>query len=136
MGTYALVTACVLMAAWLRTLYFNDQATFTINDRIHMVWTLKGGFIWLAYDAGGDMALDWRIGGIAKPDSYGGSTRAQLAKSWREHFESLGRPPRVWTANYSSLIIPLALLSTWLLLSKPRSSSQPKVTESASEQVV
>ena len=84
-----------------------------------MVWSLQGGFIWLAYDAKGDMALRWGSH-VAKPDSYGGITRTEFAKGWRGHFERRGSPPRVWTANYSTLIIPLTLVSAWLLLGKPK----------------
>jgi hypothetical protein len=118
------MTACIFMVAWLRSLFFNDEATFTVNDRIHMVWSLQGGFIWLSYDARGDMALRWGWH-LARPDSYGGITRTEFAKDWRGHFERLDRPPRVWPAHYSTLVIPLTMISAWLLIRKPKAGKEP-----------
>jgi hypothetical protein len=75
------------------------------------------------------MTLTWDSN-IAKADAYGGGfTRTEAAKAWREHFERLGHHPRVWTANYATIIIPLTLLSAHLLLSKPKKSNQIKNVE-------
>src|SRR4029077_5051499 len=111
---------CVFMAGWLRTRFVHEETTFTVYGRINMIWMLRGGNTWLSHDArGGDMALS-RGQRPATPYDYQGMSRRALAKSWGEHFDALGKPARVWTTNFLTLVIPLTLLSAWLLLSKPR----------------
>jgi hypothetical protein len=52
-------------------------------------------------------------------------------------FESNGFPAyqHIWVVPYASFVVPLTLLSSSLLMSKPRTSTPRKITESIPEKV-
>ena len=124
-GVLTLFTACLFMAAWVRS--------FTSTDGFQ--WNLKA-FGFGVLSTHNSVALMFRIldepFGWSSPESLSGgfSTIDEQFRGseWRWRFAGLrfGRFPKpassvfVCVVAYSWVVIPLTLLSAWLLLNKPR----------------
>lgn len=86
-GVVTLVVACVLMAAWLRSIYRPRQFDLTVST---FIWSQDGSLeFWHEYIPEG---VVWR----GPPD---------VEMSWR--------------VPYRHFVLPLTLLSAYLILSKP-----------------
>jgi hypothetical protein len=74
---------------------------------------------------GDEADWNWRFIGFGS-----GTDKVAAGNSSHAHF--------FWTIRYWSIVIPLTIISLWLLLSQPRSSNQMKISEttSAPEKVV
>jgi len=120
-GCVALVMACVLMAGWVRSAFCCDTIGYDVFSCIggleHSQGLWSGWAIVSSVDANGTMTED--------REEYGPFTHAEL----RDYFES--RPiswgkyypdgsVTYWRVPYWSIVIPLTLLSGYLLLVKPR----------------
>ncbi len=143
-GVVTLVLACLLMVGWLRSVAFHDEVRFhTWTDRTDGLvstdssigWESRSGFefhnkqstplmaflpgnrfvkISRSTDPRNYSRWDWNwywcgfAGGVAH---YGHG----LDEIHIEHHN-------IWIVPYWSIVIPLTVVSTWLLLSKTRSS--------------
>ena len=104
-GVLKLVMACVAMAGWVRSNSTRDQ--IIVQDAGFGIWSVLGGIQWnwkYTYEVPGD-AVEWSSVPIAQ---------AQMKYLTPEYGW-----PTVW---YWQIVIPLTLLSAYLLLSKPRAS--------------
>jgi hypothetical protein len=115
-GCVALVVACALMALWMRSLCFCSSLTMPVASNSAETWvSIDGRLVWCAeseYEppyqwhdgppqtlANMNVTLDWTYFGFARG-------------SWNgDPFISL---------SYWSIVLPLTLLSAYLLLWKPK----------------
>lgn len=117
--------------SWLKLYYAEGQR---MDDRTQRFteqtrWVSESGQVvnsQLSFDVSKDFAhakrhLQWCGFHFAESEGNVAARRIQFA---------------VWTVPYWSITVPLTLISLWLLLSKPRKSTQKKTIESIPEKVV
>ena len=149
LGVVTLVLACLVMAAWLRSLrtrdtfqrrVSNNSLTFVISNRSWLYWQSVRESFPLQLESPesqpGGMNLrpfvitTFHFEQLADDTSYFGvlnTERFGLLINGRRVFPGLTLS--VWAVPYWSIVAPISLFSAWLLLSAPR-IPQPK---SASE---
>lgn len=156
-GVITLVMACAFMGAWSRSVGIWDDIwftafgmrTFVISKCGSIGWC--GHFIWEPVDPDphGWQAQSIEVGTSTDvpirqslSDCLGVDVDAQF--SWNgfafsRHFE-FNNPDRLYChmglIPYWSIVLPLTLLSAWLLLSEPRPATQKKTTKSTTEKIV
>lgn len=122
-GIVALVIACVLVVGWVRSFFIEDRIAFTISRVRHAISSYHGAIAWEHWIDDGHQggvigwSSDWRsekslIHSTTFFQSRPGSMLGKL--------EHESRSVRCW-----QIVIPLTLLSAWLLLSKPRAKPGP-----------
>ena len=111
-GLATLAMACLLTVAWMRS--------FVIGDRLqvasHFLISAGGGVEW-QFDRTGDL-IDWTS---APVDPDGIFFLFRMGSQIR----------RTIYLSYWSLVLPLTLLSAWLLLIKPRPAKSAKESSHA-----
>jgi len=144
-GVITLVVACAFMAGWARSQGYDDEVDFwTGPHQTHSLNSSPTGICWMKRSdlppsvpmTTGRCGLvafqSWTLGG--KDDGcnpFRWSTPRWEFASMGFHFaESTINPPdsgrlAVWIIPYWSIVIPLTVLSAWLLLNKPR-EGKPK----------
>jgi hypothetical protein len=145
-GVLTLLMACLLMLAWLRSTADQD-AVFIHRERNalidnHVLISMHGALSWSRWSPidtdtprrwkyrqaknpgisdedwnGADIHWRWRWNGF---DFISASFKETV---WQGQPKSWIRDVDVWQIPYWSLVIPLTFLSTYLLLSKPRSAN-------------
>lgn len=135
-GVLTLVTACVFAAAWMRSQGHNDELNFwTGPHEIHSLNSSPTGMCWMKWSnlAPSFPMTTGRFGWVAFQswprdvcNPFRWSTPQWQFASMGFHFaQSTIDPPdrgnlAVWMIPYWPIVIPLTLLSAWLLLIKPR----------------
>jgi hypothetical protein len=158
-GVVTLGLACVFMAGWLRSATIRDDVMIAGENVRHALASSTGLLRWARHtgikntdqknDArqilnAGRPLIEWNSAGDFQKDDndsfwkhctnewrhgWGGfDFGAGTHKRWNCHIER-------WAIPYWSIVIPLTLLSAWLLLSKPRHSNQKKPIEPIPETV-
>lgn len=94
-GVVSVGLACVFMAGWVRSYQTDDQ--FEVFG--HMFVSFEGSF--------------YEMSRTVTVSNQGGSNIATIALS------------PLWQCPYWTVVAPLTLLSTYLLLSKPRPAKKP-----------
>jgi hypothetical protein len=112
-GAVPLMMACVLTVPWMRSYITSDLIIFAMRDRQHVVWSKSGQFRWYSED----VMMQW-----AYP------------RKWIRDYDPLTSRslfPTVAMANpdddpfeisvpYWWFVLPLTILSAYLILWKPR----------------
>lgn len=107
-GCVLLVTACLLMGAWIRSYSFEDSFWFVRGNKCHLINSDHSELAWLSFDeSGGNKFYGW------DSRKYSTDGIANLATQWPHDTQS-------WVVHYWQILLPLTLLSAWLLLWKPR----------------
>ena len=129
LGVMTLAMACVFTLGWMRSLYFcNGYLILSDDPAFHLIYSVPNRFGWVfVKNEGGIIPRHYRSGergrrvNAANPESdrpyvliYG------PVESTHEVAQAFERGPQ-WCLPYWSIVIPLTLLSAYLLLSKPRS---------------
>lgn len=123
-GVVTLVMACMLAAGWVRSLFFRDWTQVgPINQRLHVLESDLGELIWFAWDRLPPFDPKWNSEPVEPPRGYENTLIRPL------FVRSIGGIVYIdkgqWyygcklVVPYSTLVIPLTLLSAWLLLSQP-----------------
>ncbi|WP_029247179.1 hypothetical protein [Schlesneria paludicola] len=119
-GVVTLLMACAVMAGWVRSLSVIDEVAIYTTGREHAFGSAFGYFAWQSTDAhttNTKRFWDWN----AQPTIGSGLTSESLVKQFESSLTSLeSLHPQQWMLSYWLLVIPLTLLSAWLLLSKSR----------------
>ena len=143
LGVVTLLTACVLMAGWVRSLAAREYAFFLCdNDTTNRLVSFNGTIYWerlrqdgikrltraqfsdaetnLEFDETRRFVWKWTYLGFGRGEYTSG--RLELFKSANPDLPFENLTQSVWFIPYWSIVIPLTLLSAWLLLSKPKRS--------------
>ncbi len=147
-GLVTLAMACVLMVAWMRSLLVEDLVLQVGQSQTYFT-SGNGSIQWdqITHTSGqpisdGDAPLRWEIRRLPDHDGVtlpikedrvqwrreGLGFRIVVAEyplypkhsEWTEFQMRRGR----WAVSYSSVTIPLTLLSAWLILIKPRKAKE------------
>lgn len=132
-GVLTLVFACAFMAGWMRSQTISEGICFRGSpSRVHVL-SSRGAFLrWNC--RGGDSPERFYVNSKFDYDSIAALVNDDLKIDYRWRmwgFQSVsgltpsGVPTAIWIIPYASIVIPLTLLSAWLLLSKPRATKLP-----------
>ena len=119
-----------LIAAFARSYPVYDMAAFALGGRQFMIQSMKGYVKWSGWSPRGDESHVWiweSVSFIPDHDQWKGLIVRQLAIDG--HWDSAS-----WLISYWSIIIPLILLSAYLILWKPRKMVAPDSTSTISDQ--
>ena len=131
-GLLTLAMALMFMGGWGRSLSILDL--FSVPDGSGMVWyiTLDNGFVVCCRDVDSDLERpQWEAYPIDAVGSFKLDNYDDLRYRWlgfgiiKYPDHSIGETDemdfwKVWFISYWSIVVPLTLLSAYLLLSKPR----------------
>jgi hypothetical protein len=120
-GVATLMVACMLMIVWMRSYVVRFSRTVPSNDTAtSYVVSSNGYFMWVHFESG-----PYPFQGFSQADFPDGS-----------HIGGNGTGPITCRyVPYCSIVLPMTLLSAYLLLSKPRPpKNQPDDTDSARKQ--
>jgi hypothetical protein len=112
-GCVTLVMACVLTGLRTRSSFAVDHIAFTLGRKTHLAGSMPGRMIWESSEDVPRSILNW-----GTTDAYGYgyfSPMSQYAPPGKSPFTS-----RLTELRYEGLILPLTLLSAYLILRKPR----------------
>ena len=157
-GVATLVLACVFAAGWMRSLTVQDQFFGQHHQSVHILISMDGAvswmrcspvflkvpirWQWISQDSTDRRAVqdtwtnqlvenvDWKWGlcGFVFGCASMGRSDLQFG-TWTQRDE-------VWQAPYWSIVIPLIIISAYLLLSKPRPSTSMKINKHVPETVI
>jgi len=121
-GVATLVLTCVFTALWVRSQSVNDQIALTLSRRMLNYGSTAGGIYILIFDTEWpyDVKPDWSA--VSRDDESIHVSYPLLFEFVQEDDERI----LTWRAlivSHLSITLPLALMSAYLLFSKPR---QPK----------
>jgi hypothetical protein len=127
LGCVVLLLACAFMAVYLRSCSVLDLLMFSAGRQSMVMFVSRdGAFTWVCWGLSFDEFPSWQTGPL--------SDTLDPAHCYDELTDAVGnKPPTSFCLgpiSFWSIIIPLTLLSAWMLLSKPR---KPKPIPPASE---
>lgn len=148
-GIALLAIALVLANAWIRSFVCYDELVVSHQQFTHFIKSSRGRFGWEGWTDtpsfwdSNDIQIYWENGLMSKDDDdllgglLGDSDEVEWQLKWAG-FE-FGDATRVveqrrvqrWDIPYWSLVLPLTLLSAWLLLIKPRPAKSAKESSRA-----
>ena len=134
-GLVTLGIAVAGMVVWMRSLAVNDVVLWRANGIASGVSSVAGGVSWTTYTSPAHSSEDYWWGSTAietRPSHGWWQAKNECDTIWE--WQSLGfcfgaalhpfygTPERAayWLVPYWSLVLPLTLLSAWLILVKPR----------------
>lgn len=118
-GVVTLVMASILMAVWIRSGVVIDAVKFSPPpyDSIHYLTSAGGSVQWMRREfAGGRIATFWYTERLASRPDMNLNVDDNIGIAW--------------TISYRSIVIPLTLLSAYLILWKPRIRAQKQSSTS------
>jgi hypothetical protein len=126
MGVGSLVMACVLMGMWMRSYGIRDVVwIYPHRTTLHWLASSNGRFEWMTIqsldgDLTGDIHNRWRTYPLTAPmlDARAPDANTTKRSKWAEPPTSDSRSLHI--IPYWSLVLPLTLLSAYLILRKPR----------------
>ena len=124
-GLVTLSLLCVLTVLWTRTFHSEDVCGFKAGGRKHILTSSRQGVDWLSIPK--DANWKWFPHGIWL-QTHGSDYAGNPPDSTMRSFQFERRPETgqlVVGAPYWSLMLPLTILSAWLLLSKRRQPTKP-----------
>ena len=144
-GVVTLVMACLAICFWVRSFHFIDRLSLIFGSSFTAVESKEHGFQWSKFErTNGDWGNLFNIGWNTIPlkGPYNASEIEGLMELPHFYFAGFlfasgefleNTTQSVWIAPHWSVVLPLTLLSAWLLLSNPRQSNKP--VEPASERL-
>jgi len=136
-GMVTLLMACVVMGGWLRSPHHCDSFNSRIG-KLAIIWLISADVqIGVSIITSEDSVIAPKSAGwiTYMPETFEALFPRQLGFVWRCRYCGFGKSINqsgdvfVWVCPYWSIVIPLMLLSAYLLLTKPRKSTSVKVTE-------
>ena len=127
-GLVTLAVACVLTVGWMRSYVIQDALLIPAQDGFSGIESHGGSLTWFRWSASQpELSFEW----ISQDAEFESDPWDQVDIAWR--FELAGfrfgaatakdSPASrlvLWILPYWSLVLPLTLLSAWLILIKPR----------------
>jgi hypothetical protein len=140
-GAVTLFIACVLTMGWVRSGSTEDRTTMILSQRFYLFVSSRSSISWWAMDNKGSPSSVVQMIGRSSATN---SPRPALSHSdiieVLTHLYAVGdgrdNPLNVacWTVAYWSVVLPLTILSAYLLLSKPRVPAPKKISDPTSAQ--
>ena len=129
-GVLTLVMACVFMGGWVRSSVMIDCLTVSKGWWFGTEYFMSSNGLcaWYTSIATDFPAIQWRSAYHDDPE-YQTTQIPRTKWSWIDYGMSLGdvidendyaSRLKIWVAPYWSIVVPLTLISAYLLLSKPR----------------
>ena len=115
-GVVTLVMALILMAAWLRSFAIRDTLRIPTQESSHYFRSVTGSLQWRRFDSTAN-GIAWR--------SYTPAERESAPRWEKWDWSDWMFEDYAWIIPYWSIVIPLTLLSAYLLLWKPRKRTGP-----------
>ena len=125
LGVMTLVMACVFAVGWVRSLTVNESINLSSdNFTLHTIYSGESILSWETWRS------DTEFDPEGFPNFY--ETHNILTRNpppyeheirffgFRFAEDRVSLDTRIWEIPYWSIVLPLTLLSAWLLLSKPR----------------
>lgn len=155
-GMVTLVMACLFMAGWLRSRCVIDRFFFSQRHSMHAMFSMDGVVSWKRLTPFRD---DLSAGWSERPKWISSELTENSLNNYKFYwddgdihwhwqwsgfdfgaasFETLSQVPgnsnwirreEIWQIPYWAITMPLALISLWLLLSKPRKTILTKLSE-------
>ena len=128
-GCITLMMACVFAAGWIRSSHTADELWIGALGRQWCFISEMGYIHWHSYFVPPRYIGD----SVSSVPVSTAADRASFDRFWSNRLHNLAITTRYFiqgTVPYWSVVIPLTALSTFLLLSKPRKSPQPKTVPS------
>ena len=138
-GVVTAAIACLLTVAWVRSLTTIDTVEYWSSFTVQDLRSFKGTFHWSGREHGRVIPrairgrFDWQYCPISRENDsqFGGPSLSRWywdrlgVSYWRQN-----EPIQVFEFNvrYSSVVIPLTVLSAYLLLFKPRQRKSASAT--------
>lgn len=114
-GCVALVMACLFAGMRMRSYLVYDRGWFPLGARQHALISMRGGISWCAWNSN-SKTVNWSSNEFNR---WGGSGTIywydQIVRPPYPDFPALGE----WTFDYWWLVLPLTILSAYLILWKP-----------------
>ena len=147
-GVVTLVMALLFVLGWTRSPSVVDAIQFG-SGRLTMEHcvSVNGSLVWGRLRKEDPKSIIvfpvWEASENSTLDGF--LAKANLRCSWRRYGFGSGElnvdssdrfQHTIWIIPYWSIVIPLALISVWLLLGKPRASTQKKIDKPIPEKVV
>ncbi|MBC7820428.1 MAG: hypothetical protein IAG10_26385 [Planctomycetaceae bacterium] len=120
-GLATLAMACVLFVGWMRSLVLIDFYEFSVRDREHAFGSFHGYLTWRSWDRDSGTGGTWQT---LPADKHSAETWLDLKSEFVVNSRT-----RQWVIRHASLVLPLTLLSAWLILGK-RQEANPSPTQS------
>jgi hypothetical protein len=128
-GCVTLLMACALLVGWVRSHVVLDSLSFSVRCQVTESLVSGGGLVaWQAKTNTSPPSVTWNTAPVT--DSFDGFNFPSMRCSWRRFGFGLGEfvPEEEFDTErivfrivpYWSLILPLTLLSAYLILWKPR----------------
>jgi len=146
-GVVTLILACLFMAGWVRSRSVLDRFFYSQQQSMHAMFSMDGVVSWRRLTPfADDLPTGWSQQPKWITSELTQNSRDNYQFYWKDGnvhwhwqwngfdfgaalFETLSQVPgkanwirreEIWQFPYWSIVIPLTLLSGWLLLSKPR----------------
>ena len=139
LGVVTLVVACVFAAGWVRSTIIADEFDYSFNHTSsRIIALLDGHIVWMIFDHVRPTNVPAIGFYFNEPFQTFDKFYHDKSKTWKWRFcgiavgraENSGKSEiTIFVVSFWSIVIPLTLLSAFLLLSKPRQSNQKKITE-------
>jgi hypothetical protein len=133
-GCVTLAAACVFALGWIRSYERRDFLNLRLGNSVIRIASLGAHFKFIHVTPAADNQFGWD----SYPEQPGYDPTKDLEGydlQWHAHFLGFycgcgilnsSLRTTIFTTPYSSIVIPLSLLSAWCLLTKPRSKSVTK----------
>lgn len=134
-GLVTLLMACVFMGLWVRSYQLIDMVGIPKSIGKHFLCSAPEGLVWIAHDYGADGRFEWVVLPVQLTNVSSYFNRMRTKPHWEfcglyaGKSDGEGSPFYMIAAPYWSLIAPLTLITTYLLLFKPHKSTQKKIPE-------
>ena len=143
-GVLTLLLACVLMGGWIRSLTsFEGVAIPRGSGMVSVFGSLLGNLVWGRFDDASMNRIYWESSPLPKSAVQPLAFDQAYQVKWQ--FCGFGHAIRsvsttieakYWFISYWSIVVPLTLLSAFLLLSNPPKATPKKTVEPIPEKVV
>ena len=134
-GVVTLVLACVFMAGWVRSYVTEDMLSLPVKDpSLSWLTSTEGIIVWMTISEPNrnPEAAEVSVEQNTEDDIL---VATAVVNSFGGYITSAMTITSFWFIPYWSLVLPLTLLSAWLLLSKPHSSNPKKTIDPKPDQL-
>lgn len=140
-GVALLIVSCAFAAGWVRSLWISDQLTYVVGTRpCESCLSVNGFLVWVSFRSDKPLAenttsaVRWNGGIKVSPSDFNNQDAPrQLVIDWTYRWPMFGagrmrqysNPNRsLMYVAYWSIVVPLILISAYLLLRTPREKVQ------------